>query len=786
MKRGLIKILLTATLSIASASVIAFTYAAYLNFDKYVHPLDVNTTALSAHFAGGTGTTSDPYLIANSDHLRNLQRLTVLGVFRSNANFALVDSFTWDNTNGPLLPIGTEDNPFYGTFDGRGRTLSNLIVNGANTNDVGMFGYVAMEGLIRNLVLSAPTIHITENTGDAVDKTKRTINPLDDHLLTYAQSLADIDIVSSTSSSATFSVPATTVSISLGGEVQDFDIVYESTNTDLLYESSPGLWTTAPTPESISPATDLYPVQLSARVFALYDQKVISYTLERWQINVFGNGTVSDDAETIFKTVHPLDDEHETYVGIFIGHLDGGASYLGLWGGNEDNSTANGKIVVNGRAARSYNVLVGKSRSDNPLDTTAANYYHRFIDFNDTIFNNPALQDDSYLIPQTPLTTSYTTQESRAITASQAYGLTAAETEYIRTYPKISSVNTTFDTVDDGGNVSTGRPNSAWSVRFDGPLGASVRSTYESKWYGSGWYNRDFAVLNGLWLWSTDKIDSQAEAVFGLLQFEIDFKITYVADSASLNNNFQILFNQYNPDIVGQWWIFTWEENLVRNNTWSNLADQTTTIDGSTVPVYDPTQHPLITQLTPTRTSSGVIQETEVNFIINREDAGFWENLYYYTFLSEPYFPMFAIGVGKTLNQTSNTAGSTYRYYYSDFTHDPFTLDILSIDMIFTARQGNVSNLLNNVDFLYSLPTYTNNQDGSTTFTAWNRASNVKIQFNVIDPLQNTLGTTYRFYRIVGFEGVNSTVYGIYTSGTNYAPFNTVDYNTAELDPETA
>ena len=101
--------------------------------------------------------------------------------------------------------------------------------------------------------------------------------------------------------------------------------------------------------------------------------------------------------------------------------------------------------------------------------------------------------------------------------------------------------------------------------------------------------------------------------------------------------------------------------------------------------------------------------------------------------------------------------------------------------MIFTARQGNVSNLLNNVDFLYSLPTYTNNQDGSTTFTAWNRASNVKIQFNVIDPLQNTSGTTYRFYRIVGFEGVNSTVYGIYTSGTNYAPFNTVDYNNAEL-----
>jgi len=778
MKKLWLKYIITITLTLATMSIVAFSYAAYLNRDKYVNPLDVNTVALSTYFSGGTGAETAPYLIANSDQLRNLQRLTLLGVFKNDSHFALLDSFTWDNTDGPLHPIGTLDNPFYGEFDGRGRTITNLIVDGANTSDVGMFGYVAMGGLIRNLVLSAPTIHINQNTTDAADKTKRTINPLDDYLFAYAQALDDIALTSTTSNSATFQVPALSVSVSIGGEIQDFDIVYETTDAARLYESSPGYWTTAQTAGAV--ATDLYPVQLSARVFALYDNKVISYTLERWQINVRGDGQVLELETNVFRTLHRIDDEHETYVGIFIGYLDGGASYLGLWGGNTDSTTANGKIVVNGRAARSFNVLIGRSRTDNPLDTTAANYYSRLVDISAAITNNSSIWNTTYAIPQTPLT-DFATQESRAITASTAYGLTSTETNYIRFYPRIQHVLTNFDTQLDDGTITTGQPYSARTMRLNQPLGVGVRATYQNKWYGSGWYNRDFAVLNGFWLWSTDTISSQAEAVFGLNQFEISFKITYVATSTSLANNFQILFNQYNPDIFGQFLWFTWEENLVKNNTWSDLAGQTTVIDGATVPIYTPSQHPVVKQLTPTRTSSGVIQEMQVDFIINREDQGFWQDIYSYTFLSEPYYPMFGIGVGKTLTQTSNTSGSTYRYYYGNFNADSFSLDILSVDFLFTARQGNVSNLLNNVDFLYSLPTYTNNPDGTTTFSAWNKNSNVKIQFNVIDPALNLSGTTYRFWRVAGFSGVNSTVYGIYTTGTNYAPFNTINYANATL-----
>jgi hypothetical protein len=145
------------------------------------------------------------------------------------------------------------------------------------------------------------------------------------------------------------------------------------------------------------------------------------------------------------------------------------------------------------------------------------------------------------------------------------------------------------------------------------------------------------------------------------------------------------------------------------------------------------------------------------------------------------------------LTTSQNTSGSQQRYYYQNFDTDydnagyahKFSLDILSVDMLFTAREGNISNLLNNVDFLYSLPTVTY-PGGVTTFTGWNRDSKVKVQFNVENPANNPNGTTYRFYREVGFNGVNSYVNVIYTAGTNYLPFNTANFNNAVLTPGAA
>lgn len=49
-------------------------------------------------------------------------------------------------------PIGTSDNPFKGTFDGNGKTISNLVVTGGSESNKGLFG-VTHDGEIKNLTV---------------------------------------------------------------------------------------------------------------------------------------------------------------------------------------------------------------------------------------------------------------------------------------------------------------------------------------------------------------------------------------------------------------------------------------------------------------------------------------------------------------------------------------------------------------------------------------------------------------------------------------------------------
>ena len=48
-------------------------------------------------------------------------------------------------------PIGTEDKPFAGTFDGQGFEISDLSISRVDTGHVGLFGYVGEKGVINNI-----------------------------------------------------------------------------------------------------------------------------------------------------------------------------------------------------------------------------------------------------------------------------------------------------------------------------------------------------------------------------------------------------------------------------------------------------------------------------------------------------------------------------------------------------------------------------------------------------------------------------------------------------------
>ena len=86
---------------------------------------------MTSEFAGGSGTEGDPYLIETVDQLNSVRNY--LGTEHSNKHFKLDADLKLDvapyNSGTGWEPIGTQDNPFTGRFDGNGHTISNLFIN---------------------------------------------------------------------------------------------------------------------------------------------------------------------------------------------------------------------------------------------------------------------------------------------------------------------------------------------------------------------------------------------------------------------------------------------------------------------------------------------------------------------------------------------------------------------------------------------------------------------------------------------------------------------------------
>ena len=122
-------------------------------------PIGTVTASETNEFAGGSGTTADPYLIENKEQLNNVRNYL-------NANFKMIADIYFDDTDfadgGAFYnngigwePIGS--NPyvsFSGTFDGNGFSVSGLYINASHVESdvyIGMFGY--MSGMVQNLTI---------------------------------------------------------------------------------------------------------------------------------------------------------------------------------------------------------------------------------------------------------------------------------------------------------------------------------------------------------------------------------------------------------------------------------------------------------------------------------------------------------------------------------------------------------------------------------------------------------------------------------------------------------
>ena len=123
-------------------------------------------------FAGGDGTESNPYLIADGAQLARFAAIVngtdgmaqnTAACGKLTADILLNDTTnwkTWDESTAPAnswTPIGSDANPFTGTLDGDGHSVSGIYIN-HEASYQGLVGYLEEGGTLQNLGVKASYI----------------------------------------------------------------------------------------------------------------------------------------------------------------------------------------------------------------------------------------------------------------------------------------------------------------------------------------------------------------------------------------------------------------------------------------------------------------------------------------------------------------------------------------------------------------------------------------------------------------------------------------------------
>ena len=107
-----------------------------------------NFTTESQLFSGGSGTETDPYIIATTDDMDALAALVNNGNDQSGVYFLQTDTLNYRNKT--YTPIGNETNFFQGNYNGNGNIITGVVIN---TEYAGLFGRVGANGVVSNLTL---------------------------------------------------------------------------------------------------------------------------------------------------------------------------------------------------------------------------------------------------------------------------------------------------------------------------------------------------------------------------------------------------------------------------------------------------------------------------------------------------------------------------------------------------------------------------------------------------------------------------------------------------------
>lgn len=115
----------------ATSTLAWFKNGVNIDFNGADADFDISAGAEASYYGGGTGAPNDPYIISNKLHLYNLAWLQYIGTYNKTSIRQLYFKVTADiNMDGITLPpIGTDQYPFLGHFDGQGHEISNLTIS---------------------------------------------------------------------------------------------------------------------------------------------------------------------------------------------------------------------------------------------------------------------------------------------------------------------------------------------------------------------------------------------------------------------------------------------------------------------------------------------------------------------------------------------------------------------------------------------------------------------------------------------------------------------------------
>ena len=122
-----------------------------------------SVTAEFRFFDGGDGTSANPYQISTLVQLQAIQEYSD-SHFILTGNIDATETSGWNEGAG-FIPIGTELEPFTGSFDGAGFEISNLFIDRPGEQNVGLFGSIDEGSVIQNTILSNVDITGDQNVG---------------------------------------------------------------------------------------------------------------------------------------------------------------------------------------------------------------------------------------------------------------------------------------------------------------------------------------------------------------------------------------------------------------------------------------------------------------------------------------------------------------------------------------------------------------------------------------------------------------------------------------------